>query len=38
MTYWCLFNNLTANSLSVIATFSFFEKKPTIEFCFIKNK
>lgn len=31
------FNNFIANSLSVIAAYCFFEKKPAIDVCFIKE-
>ena len=32
------FNNFIANSLSAIAAYCFFEKKPTIDVCFLKDR
>ena len=31
------FNNFIANSLSAIAAYRFFEKKPAIDVCFVKD-
>ena len=31
------FNNFIANSLSAIAAYCFFEKKPAIDICFVKD-
>ena len=33
----CSFNNVIANSLSAIAAYCFFEKKPAIDLCFAKD-
>lgn len=32
------FNNFIANSLSAIAAYCFFEKKPAIDVCFVKDR